>query len=97
MVEAILELGRRSEMAKMDIKQAYRMVPVSPGDRPLLGMNWQGTTFLDTVLPFGLRSAPKVFNALANALQWVALGRGVSCLFHYLDDYITLGALGTGK
>ncbi len=92
-----LELGRRSEMAKMDIKQAYRMVPVSPGDHPLLGMNWQGTTFLDTVLPFGLRPAPKVFNALADALQWVALGRGVSCLFHYLDDYITLGALGTGK
>ncbi len=58
-VEAILELGRGAERAKMDIKQAYRMVPVSPGDRPLLGMNWQGTTFLDTVLPFGLRSAPR--------------------------------------
>ncbi len=95
--EAVLELGRGTEMAKMDIKQAYRMVPVYPDDRPLLGMSWQGTTFLDTALPFGLRSAPKVFNALADALQWVVQDRGVFPLFHYLDDYITLGPPGTGK
>ncbi len=93
-VDAILKLGKGTEL---DIQKAYRMVPVLPRDRPLLGMEWQGTTFIDTVLPFGLRSAPKVFTALADALQWVANSRGVTHLYHYLDDYITLGAPGSHK
>ncbi len=61
-VEAILQLGRGAEVAKMDVKSAYRIVPVHPGDRWLLGMRWQGQLFIDTALPFGLRSAPKPFH-----------------------------------
>ena len=38
-------------MAKVDIKSAYRIVPVNPEDRLLLGMQWKGKTFLDTRLP----------------------------------------------
>ena len=37
-VEKILELGRGSLLAKLDIKQAYRMIPVHPQDTLLLGM-----------------------------------------------------------
>ena len=45
----------------MDIASAYCMVPVHPGDRPLLAVQWAGKIFFDTRLPFGLRSAPKCF------------------------------------
>ena len=45
------------------------------------------TTFIDKVLPFGLRSAPKIL-AIANAVQWVMVKRGIRKSFHYLDDYI---------
>ena len=38
-------------MVKADVKEAYRMVPVHPGDKPLLGLQWQGDAWLDTVLP----------------------------------------------
>ena len=31
---------------------------------------------MDTNLPFGLRSAPKNFTALADALSWVFVNRG---------------------
>ena len=55
--------------SKIDIKSAYRIVPVHPEDRPLLGMRWQGKIYVDATLPFGLRSAPKIFNALADAAQ----------------------------
>lgn len=51
-------------MAKMDIKQAYRIVPVHPEDRRLLGMQWQDKVYVDKVLPFGLRSAPLIFSAV---------------------------------
>ena len=47
--------------------------------------------FLLTRLPFGLRSAPKIFTALADALEWVLQRHGVTWLAHYLDDYITIG------
>ena len=43
-------------------------------------------------LPFGLRSAPIIFTALTDALQWILERRGVSHVAHYLDDFITLGA-----
>ena len=37
-VDGILRLGRGSLMAKVDIKQAYRTIPVHPDDRLLLAM-----------------------------------------------------------
>ena len=37
-VRQIVKLGRGTQMAKMDIESAYRMVPVHPGDRPLLAV-----------------------------------------------------------
>ena len=62
-------------MAKVDVKAAYRMVPVHPDDRYLLVMQWDGKLYIDTALPFGLRSAPKIFNALADAIEWVLCAR----------------------
>ena len=57
-------------MAKTDICSAFRNVPVHPKDWKLLGMHWNGLYFFDTVLPFGLRSAPCIFNQLSDAIQW---------------------------
>ena len=62
-VEAILKSGKGSLMAKLDIKQAYRNIPVYPQDRLLLGMSWGGRIYVDKTLPFGLRSAPLLFSA----------------------------------
>ena len=39
---------------------------------------------LDKVLPFGLRSAPLIFTAVADALQWIMENKGVHPIFHYL-------------
>lgn len=61
MVECILQKGRGATLAKMDVKHAYRNIPVHPEDCALLGMKWQGRAFADKVLPFGLRSAPITF------------------------------------
>jgi len=88
---SILLLGRGALMAKIDIKNAYRLIPVHPDDRLLLGMEWQGRAYIDTTLPFGLRSAPKIFTAVADMLEWVFRKRGVERVSHYLDDFILLG------
>ena len=57
-------------------------------------MKWQGKLYVDTTLPFGLRSAPKIFNAVADAAQWIIQEMGARYLWHYLDDFITIGAAG---
>ena len=89
-------MGRGSEMAKIDVQQAYRNVPVHPDDRHLLGMEWQGQVFVNGALPFGLRSAPLLFTALGDAIQWVAEAKGVSWLGHYIDDFVTVGEPNSG-
>ena len=84
-------LGRGTLIAKLDIQSAYRIVPVHPDDRQLLGVRWQGNMYVDAMLPFGLRSAPKIFTAIADALEWVIRRRGVQHVWHYIDDFIMCG------
>jgi len=47
--------------------------------------------YINHCIPFGLRSAPKLFNILADLLARIAQNAGVSYLIHYLDDYLTIG------
>ena len=58
--ECVLALGRDALLAKSDVKQAYRQIPVHPDDPVLLGIAWRGQYFVDATLPFGLRSAPNL-------------------------------------
>ena len=96
-VEHIPQLGRSTQLVKMDLKDAYRMVPVHPHDQSLLGISWQGRTYIDWALPFGLRSAPKLFSAVADAIAWVLHCQGVCYQLHYLDDFLFLGAPATSE
>ena len=57
----VVSQGKGSYLVKADIQEAYRMVPVHLEDQHLLGVKWNGAVFIDKVLPFGLRSAPKIF------------------------------------
>ena len=63
------QMGRGSLLAKFDIEEAYRIVPVHPDDKHLLSIVWNNQLHIDAALPFGLRSAPLIFTALADALQ----------------------------
>ena len=48
--------------------------------------------YVDKVLPFGLRSAPKLYNAVADGLLWILLMQDKVEGIHYLDDFLLLGA-----
>ena len=93
-INEILKLGPGTLLAKIDIKNAFRLIPVHAADRQLLTMEWKGSLFVDTCLPFGLRSAPRLFNILANLAAWVMRQQGVLCLIHYLDDILMMGPPG---
>ena len=78
-------------LAKIDIQSAFRILPVHPADRHLLLMKWNGNIYVDMCLPFGLRSAPKLFNVLADLLEWIARAQGLYYILHYLDDFLMVG------
>ena len=95
-INLIIKAGKGALMGKVDIKSAYRIIPVNPSDRYLLGMHWKGKYYVDLTLPFGLRSAPGIFNNVADLFEWMLIHNwSVEDLLHYLDDYFTLGAAGT--
>lgn len=89
---AATECGEGALLAKVDIRAAYRHIAVHPEDRYLLGVVWRDQLYLDCMLPFGLRSAPKVFNTVADVFEWMVRENGVRNIDHYLDDFATFGA-----
>ena len=88
--EIVVKLGRGALLSKVDIESAYRLIPVHPQDRPLQAMKWDNHIYVDPMLPFGLRSAPKIFNAVADALNWYLHQAGIQYCIHYLDDFIVV-------
>lgn len=76
--------GRR--LWKVDLKDAYRHVVVDREDAPLLGYFWPGYGYLyEAQLSFGGKSAPFLFNLVAEGFEWILRSFGVRCN-HYLDD-----------
>ena len=59
-------LGRGTKLAKINLKDAYRIVPVHPDDHHLLGVEWEQQTYTDRALPFGLRFAQKIISTIAD-------------------------------
>ena len=90
--------GPHTLLGKLDLADAFKYIYVRPEDWELLGTVFNHHTehgdiikhyYVDVVLPFGLRSSPKLFSKFADALQYIMINRGVTECYHYMDDYIT--------
>ena len=66
----INKLGPGALLSKIDLKDAFHLIPVRPADWNLLGIHWKQNFYIDTCLPFGLRSAPYLFNHFSDTLWW---------------------------
>ena len=86
----VADSGRGSLLAKADIESAYRLILVHSQDHQLQAMEWEGQIYIDPMLPFGLRSVPRIFNTAADALHWHLHQAGIQIIRHYLDDYIII-------
>ena len=99
-VKEVKKLGCHALMAKADLSDAYHHILVHKDDWPLLGsvfIDEDGNIwyYVSTVLPFGLRSAPKRFSGFALAAKLIMLYAGATYIDQYLDDFITVGHPGT--
>ena len=91
----VAQAGKGAIMMKRDLKSAFRHVPINPCDYWLLIFEWQGKFYVDMFLPFGLRTAPRIFNLFMEALHWVFETFEEWNVMHYLDDFLLVFPPGT--
>ena len=92
-IQSILSLGTSAFLAKTDIASAFRIIPVSPDDYYLLGMEWQGHLYFDRCLPMGCASSCRIFSEFSSAIKWAAKTRlGIPHMVCVLDDFLLLAS-----
>ncbi len=57
-------------MARADFKSALRNVPVHCQNWSLLGLEFNGSYYIDTCLPFGCSVSCALFEKFATFLDW---------------------------
>ena len=80
-------------LAKIDVLDAFRLIPLHYSAYPLLGICWQGYFYYDKALPMGASSACSIFNRFSSALQWIAVKKlKISSVQKMLDDFLIITA-----
>ena len=89
-IRFIMELGRGCHISKVDIAQAFRIMPISPQSWHLLGIFWDNKFYFDTRLSMGGRSSPGIFDNLPTAVEWICKQKyHIDRICHLLDDFLT--------
>ena len=86
-----MDLGRGALLAIMDIKSAFHLLSMHPSNCYLLAMVCNKGIYVDTILLFALRLAPKLFNIMIGLHLWILNQKGAFPTIHYLDDFLTMG------
>ena len=95
--DAVDLLSPHYYMAKVDLKSAYRAVPIHPSDWHVTGLKWtfsnqlRPTYMVDTRLPFGASLSAQIFNDLSQAVCSIMHSKGYPGTLSYLDDYLVTG------
>ena len=81
-------------LAKIDLRHAYRSVPIHPSNYPATGLKWtfsgdnRPTYLYDTRLCFGGRRSPGIFHRLTQSVKRMMHRKGFQGVVVYLDDFL---------
>ena len=75
MVKDLVE--NKDWMAKIDLKDAYFLVPIRPAHQTFLQFQWMGITYQLCFLPFSLSYAPRTFTKLMKPVVAFLRERGI--------------------
>ena len=79
-------------MAKADIKDAYRNLPISVDSQWLVGFKLDGATYHDLRIPMGARSSCFIFERFSGALKYILHNTyKVKHIVKLLDDFLFIG------
>ena len=92
LITLLQRIGRGALMAKTDIEDAFRLIPVHKDDHHLLGFQFNNKFYYDKCLPMGCRMSCNIFERFSSALQRI-MQAAFNCkgVTHILDDFIFVG------
>jgi hypothetical protein len=95
-IKLVKRFGTNALMAKCDIENAFRQIPVHRDDFHLLGFSWNGLYYYDKCLPMGCACSCQIFERFSRALQWI-LNKITpdGAVSHILDDFMFVGPAGS--
>ncbi|CAG2227747.1 unnamed protein product [Mytilus edulis] len=90
-IKIIKEYGFASRCCKLDVSNAFKLIPIHPSLWHLYGFKWENMYYFYTRLAFGCRSSPKIFDNLSIAMCWILHNNyGINTVLHLLDDFLTI-------
>ena len=84
-------VGPNYFLAKTDVNNAFRLVPIRPEEYDLLRISWQGKYHYERCMPMGCSSSCKTFEMFPTALEWIAQNKlHIPYILHLLDDFLII-------
>nr|XP_045600975.1 uncharacterized protein LOC123759764 [Procambarus clarkii] len=88
-VTMVVSRSPGAHLAKCDIAEAFRIVPVHPSDYHLLGFSYGGKYYYEKMLSMGAAPSCRIFESFSSALQWILAEKyGVCDVVKVLDDFL---------
>ena len=84
-------LRQNDWMAKVDLKDAFFMVPIAPQHRNLFLFRLEGRTYQFNCLPFGFCTAPRVFTKILKPCVEMLRSLGIRLVI-YMDDMLLMAS-----
>jgi hypothetical protein len=75
------------KLYKIDLARAFRKIKIDPADIFNLGLNVDGSLYLDPAAPFGWRSGTLSCQHIMDCIRYILKARGVTVI-NYIDDLI---------
>ena len=92
-IKMIKEVGKNCYLAKTDIKNAFRIIPLHQSQYELTGIKLNGFYYIDLNLPQGASSSCAIFEKFSTALEWVAKQKlDIPFIIHVLDDFLIVAS-----
>ena len=96
LTDALSQCHPDTWLAKIDLSNAFRSIPIKPEQWTITGLQWQfndsesDTFMMDKRLPFGARKSPAIYNRITKAIQRMMQHRNFKVRV-YLDDFLVIG------
>ena len=88
-IQIIQQCSPNAFMAKTDIADAFRLIPLHPSQYHLTGFSWRNKIYYDLCLPMGASSSCRIFERFSNALKFILIHRfQIVNVTKILDDFL---------
>lgn len=90
-IKLIKTAGKGAWLGKVDIVDAFKVMPLHPFQWHLFDVQWRGKMSSSVRLTFGYRSSPRIFVTLSEAFYWILLNNcNLPFVLHLLDDFLVV-------